>query len=297
MNTIYKLQISIQRLSFTIAFCVLLQQLVAQISDGHVDDFQNLTTSGWMEGAVSPNPPMVISSGGPAGDDDAYLRNISSGTMGAAGGKWVMFNQSSNWLGNYISAGVVRITMDVRNSGATSVHLRIAFNGNGGAIASDTSFTLLAGSAWQSLEFDVDPMAFVPLGVGGDATSTLSSVNEFRILSNTQATNVGAEIAATIDIDNIRATGISAVRDRNISQWNVFPNPVTDRLQLRRSRLPAGRQGYDQPVSITMTNILGQVLVHQTLLPPYHLNVPAQAPGLYYLLIDGVSSIPLIFAE
>ncbi len=286
MNSINKLQTSIQRLSFTIALSILLQHGITQITSGHVDDFQDLSLSGWTEGAVSPNPPMVISSGGPAGDDDAYVRNVSSGAVGAAGGKWVMFNQSSNWTGNYLAAGVGEITMQVRNSGKQNVHLRLAFSGPGGTISSMAMFTILPDTIWQTIQFTIDPQIFVPLMGGGNTTTTFSAVNEFRILSNPMPANAGEDIAATVDIDNIHAIGLSSVNDIDHSSWTVFPNPAIDKLQLTH-------QDYDKPVSVILMTMLGQVLLRETLDQPYHLDVSELSSGNYLLLIDGMSVLPV----
>jgi hypothetical protein len=184
MNGIRLLQTSFQPAVLFILF-LSTSSAICQISAGHVDDFQDLTVNGWMEGGVSPNPPTVLASGGPSGTDDAFLRNVSSGSNGA-GGKWIMFNQTSDWTGNYLNAGVAKISMDVRNSGATEVHLRISFNGNGGGISSDSVFTIPADNIWRLIEFAIDPAHFITLNIGGDAALTLSAVNEFRILSNPQ---------------------------------------------------------------------------------------------------------------
>ncbi|HLF64084.1 MAG TPA: T9SS type A sorting domain-containing protein [Saprospiraceae bacterium] len=286
MKRMNQLQTSLQLLCFTITWCVLLQNGIAQISSGHIDDFQNLNVSGWTEGAFSPNQPVVVNTGGPAGDDDAFLRNVSSGGMGA-GGKWVMFNQSVNWIGNYIAAGVIRISIDVRNTGSQNVHMRIAFNGPGGTISSSAVFTVVPDTVWQSIEFVIDPQAFIPLMAGGDATMTLSAVNEFRILSNPMPDNVGAEIVATVDIDNIHAEGISAINDPSMTAWTVYPNPATDQLQLFPNK-------HDDAVSITLLNPLGHVLMHQTLFPPYQLEIGHLPGGMFFLIIDEVSVIRVL---
>ncbi len=64
---------------------------------GQIDDFEDGTTMGWMEGFPSPNPPVNIASCRPAGTGDNYLQNISSGGFGP-GSAQVMFNHDQ-WTG------------------------------------------------------------------------------------------------------------------------------------------------------------------------------------------------------
>ena len=46
-----------------------------------IDDFQDGTTAGWSHGnPSSPNPPANVPTGGPAGEGDAYLQNVSIGS-------------------------------------------------------------------------------------------------------------------------------------------------------------------------------------------------------------------------
>src|SRR3954453_1019060 len=104
----------------------------AAIVFGQVDTFEDGTTINWQEGASSPNPPTNVPTGGPAGNGDHYLQNISTGGFGA-GAKMVMFNLAQ-WTGDYNQAGVNRITLQMANFGATDLYMRVAFQSGGGTI-------------------------------------------------------------------------------------------------------------------------------------------------------------------
>jgi hypothetical protein len=91
---------------------------------GQIDDFEDGTTMGWMEGFPSPNPPVNIASGGPAGTGDNYLQNVSSGGFGP-GSAQVMFNHDQ-WSGNYLAAGVTEIEVQMANFGDSELFMRIA---------------------------------------------------------------------------------------------------------------------------------------------------------------------------
>src|SRR5688572_16024391 len=81
---------------------------LAQVVFGQVDDSQDGTTMGWDEGSASINPPTNQPTGGPAGANDRYLQNISSGG-GGAGSRMVMLNFTPRWDGDYNAVGVTRL--------------------------------------------------------------------------------------------------------------------------------------------------------------------------------------------
>ena len=110
----------------------------AQINAGYTDNFENNTTQNWTDGG-SPSPPMNVSSGGPDGTNDNFLRNVSLGGNGA-GSKMVMFNDQQ-WNGNYTNQNVLSIEFDVRALSNT-LNLRIAFDGPGGRICTSIPATI-----------------------------------------------------------------------------------------------------------------------------------------------------------
>lgn len=77
------------------------------------DDFQT-GQQGWVHGMRSLNPPFTTA-GGPGGAADDYLQVFSNGSGGASG-RWAVFNPTSpTWTGDYLAAGIDRITADVFN--------------------------------------------------------------------------------------------------------------------------------------------------------------------------------------
>ncbi len=178
----------------------------ATISFGQLDDFQNGTAMSWEEGTFSPNPPTNIASGGPAGAEDHYLSNASSGGVGA-GSKQVMFNQDQ-WTGNFNLAGVTRIDLMLMNPGATDLSMRIGLQGGPGFThyASTDAVALPAGSGWQSATFNLTSSAMSLLS-GADSLSTvLGAVTEMRLLSAAAGPAYnGDTIVSTLGVDNIRA--------------------------------------------------------------------------------------------
>src|SRR5215211_7030752 len=78
-----------------------------------VNDFEGGTTQGWTNGPNAADPTNVTT-GGPGGTADNFLRVSARGGAGA-GSRLVSFNRASQWTGNYITAGVTGIEMDLKN--------------------------------------------------------------------------------------------------------------------------------------------------------------------------------------
>jgi len=156
------------------------------------------TTLGWQEGAASPNPPTLESETG-----NSFVRNVASGGFGA-GGRQIMFN-AAQWTGDYLTAGVSAITLDLRNSGDTDLNIRLAFQSNTGSRAATTqAIELQAGSGWVAATFDLLDLALVS---GADSTEQLlSNVNQMRILSAQSPAYRGDPIPSTLDVAGLAGT-------------------------------------------------------------------------------------------
>ena len=186
----------------------------AQVTFGQIDDFQDGTNMGWDEGSASINPPTNEPSGGPAGANDRYLRNVSSGG-GGAGSRMVMLNfavppsPSSHWDGDYNAAGITRLEAQMANFGETTLHMRV--NILGGAsfsrYGSTDAAVLEPGGGWQLVVFDLTEMT-PQFGAIDSLSEVMGSVNEVRILSvqSPTPTHQGDIMVGTLGMDNLRAT-------------------------------------------------------------------------------------------
>lgn len=176
--------------------------LKAAVFVGQIDDFQSGTTQGWVSGALNPHPPTVLLNGGPGGAGDNALELTADGSL--SGGKLVEFN-TAQWSGDYLTAGVTGIRMNVNYSGSTTLSLRLAFDGPGGRYASITPATISSGSGWQSVTFSLLPGAFSSAG-GTDFALTMGAASTLRILHSTVAGSwTGDNVVGTLDVDNITA--------------------------------------------------------------------------------------------
>jgi len=98
------------------------------LSVGQIDTFEDGTTQNWVVGllgAPHANPPINVSSGGPSGVDDNYLRLTAVG--GAGPGSRLSTINLNQWAGDYITDGITAISMDLYNQGQTDLYLRLLF--------------------------------------------------------------------------------------------------------------------------------------------------------------------------
>lgn len=174
----------------------------AAVTLGQIDDFQDGTTQGWTSGPINPNPPINVPDVGPAGPGDDSLQITSTGVFGA-GGRFVAFN-GAQWAGDYLTAGVDMIVLDINNIGAVSLNLRVALDGLGGRFVTTASVPIAPASGWQSVGLSINPADLTSAG-GLDVNATLGAVTQLRVISALNPTFQGDVIAAQGLVDNVIA--------------------------------------------------------------------------------------------
>ena len=209
---------------------------VSAISFGQFDTFQDGSTMNWSKGTNTNLPPTNEADGGPSGTGDRYLQNVSLGGFGTDS-KMVMFNQVQ-WTGNYITAGVDRITAQMANFGTNTLYIRITIR--------DTSFTaygspvateLPPDGLWRQVTFDLTPGGLTSIGGTNTLTQTLANVAEVRIVSAIGAASLqGDPVAGTLGVDNLIARDIANFKFRMTQVGIVSGAPrVTFTTILNRS--------------------------------------------------------------
>jgi hypothetical protein len=190
----------------TAAFLLSAGQQAAAVSFNLKDDFEGGTTLGWT-GSTTSN----VADAGPAGAGDNAL-------LVEAGNRIVVYN-TAQWTGNYTAAGITHLAMDLRNTAAFPLQLRIGIangnfapNGDGDTYVSndDNDITVANDGAWHHIVFDVGPSAFSPSTFNSNsapsAAAALAALTHLRILHNPTAGDFrGAQVPAEFYLDNIQA--------------------------------------------------------------------------------------------
>ena len=90
---------------------------------------------------------------------------------------------------------------------------------------------------------------------GTNANITLGDVNTIRILSSASPSWLGDVVAATLNVDNIRAaTSLLNTNDRTKpSEFRISPNPGRNSLNLKLSQL-------DHNTTIEVFDVLGKMI-------------------------------------
>ncbi len=177
------------------------------VTVGQIDDFQDGTLENWANGGQGAPPLMNIPTGGPGGAGDRYLQITSVGG-GGPGNRLTAFNRDQ-WLGDYITAGVNGIDMDLLNTGDVTLSIRIAFKQDTSGSAPgylSQAFLLPPDSAWHHTLFSITPGTMIPIGSPEPFNTFFTNPAELRIINEVGATDLnGDPIAAQLGTDNIRA--------------------------------------------------------------------------------------------
>ncbi len=180
------------------AVCLTLP-LRAAVTLGQLENFSGIHE--WSSGDPNPNPPVIVADSGPLGVGDHSLRVTSNGGSGP-GGRLIGFNETL-WTGDYTAAGIFSLAADLRNTGTTTLSMRLAFNGPGGWFVTPVA-QVTAFSGWMTRIFDICPVALVSAG-GSSAVGTLASASELRILHSAGVDFRGARVSSSFLVDNVRA--------------------------------------------------------------------------------------------
>lgn len=175
---------------------------LSAVTINQIDDFQSGSLHNWARGNFAMQP-LNISTGGPAGSGDAFMRIASDGN--GSNGKMLVYNDS-RWTGNF--TGFSSITMDLINLGTTSLSMRLSFRDTAGMSTSgfitNDVISLLPGSGWQTMVFDLSDL--IAIETSASAPTYMANIAQMRILHAPASTTVlGENVAGILGVDNIAA--------------------------------------------------------------------------------------------
>ncbi|MEM6638758.1 MAG: hypothetical protein AAF610_02555 [Pseudomonadota bacterium] len=181
------------------------------------DDGAACTLDGWFEPAVSPNPPTADAACG--ADSSCCLTALASGGFGP-GSRQVILNES-DWIGDFVAAGVSRVRLKAAASGEANVALRIGVTDGDTCFVSSDPVLLDSGSpgpgGLETITFELSEDAMTEVlgnncGFGNnDLATVLTGVTQFRLLSAENVSWLGDNIASEFQIDDVEALGPDVV--------------------------------------------------------------------------------------
>jgi len=211
---------SIPLLIATPLLSLIMTATASAVTNGQIDTFEDGTTQNWVVSLINqthPAPPVNVPSGGPAGVDDNYLQLTALGGGGPAS-RLSVINFLDQWAGNYITAGIGAIQMDVNNLGSSDLTLRLMFSdpltGPPENIAFSDGVVVPAGSGWLPVEF---PIGLSDLTAGlGSVEDALMNATEMRIYHSPDPNFPNPifpidPVVALLGVDNIAAVSQTAV--------------------------------------------------------------------------------------
>ena len=255
---------------------------------GQVDTFDSNSTDNW-----SGNAPNV-GSGGPGGASDPFLL-VGAVGGGGPGSKLVTYNRDQ-WLGDYLTAGVTQITVDLKDFSTMPLTIRLAFKdgvGFSAGYSSTNAYVLAADSAWHHATFSITAADMTALSSPAESFNSLigpgGALAEVRILDASSPSLFGDVINANLGIDNITATSAgpsiaSATWNAASGNWEdgskwVGGTPAYGAGQTATFPDPAGTAPASATVTLTAGKIIGA------------LNFTATSQGAYTLTATGGSTL------
>ncbi len=192
------------RLSWLVSaslLCAFASKAQSQVFVGQIDTFQDGTLMDWAGGDVLTN----ISTGGPGGAGDRYLQMVSRGGIGP--GSRLGATNEAQWTGNYLTAGVNRIDVDLRNESAQDLFIRIVlYNTDAVRWTSTNAFLLASGSGWTHLQYSIAEADLTEVMGAMSYAETFSAITQLQFRHQTGAPNPqGTVIAAQMGMDNVEA--------------------------------------------------------------------------------------------
>lgn len=155
---------------------------------------------GWLGGTTITNL-----GNGQGGAADRFI-SVDSVNAGGPGSKVSCYNVDGRWAGNYITAGVTSIQVDMINLNTTTLQMRMVLH-SGINRWTSTNFMLLApGTGWQHFTFDISPASLTQVSGLANYAATLSNIDRLMFRHDTGQPSAGGEsIDGTVGIDNVHA--------------------------------------------------------------------------------------------
>ncbi|MBV6457278.1 MAG: hypothetical protein HONBIEJF_00386 [Fimbriimonadaceae bacterium] len=174
----------------------------AQITRSTNDDFETIASRDWAGGGIET----YVETGGPQGDDDAFMQLDSRGGVGQ-GSHLACHNSNPRWTGNYAIAGVNAIGVWLKNFSTQTLNMRIVlFSTDTQRWTSKTGLTMNPNQGWTYHEFRLDPANMVRVLGNLTHKQVITNVTKIMIRHDPEPpSSGGAAIDSLLGIDDVQA--------------------------------------------------------------------------------------------
>lgn len=181
--------------TFSLLACLSIVGVSQAISLASFNNFEDGSLQDWGGGSAPTNV-----SGGQASNNALEIS--------ASGGNLATFSNSTDWTGNFTSAGVTGIRAWFKNTGSNPLGIRLVlFSASNQSIRWTSSTALvLSGSDWVQHTFSISQADLTSVGASASYASSVSSVTRMMFRHDpTGPSSNGSAVTGSMRIDNIQA--------------------------------------------------------------------------------------------
>lgn len=174
----------------------MLAGVASAVSPTEVDDFQDGTVENWAGGQVVITN---MANGGPLGVGDRWIKVDSTNRLATL--------NTTQWIGDYQSAGVLDVEVDLLNPNAIPLDMRVViFSNNDTRFTSTVAHVVPADNLWHSYTFSLREADLTNVQANGSSYND-TITNNIRLMFRYDASlgAGGTPFVGSMGLDNITA--------------------------------------------------------------------------------------------
>jgi hypothetical protein len=178
------------------------------------DDFQLGLTDGWVGNIFAQ--PSLQPTGGPIGDDDAFLL-VSTSSPTGPGSNLAAHNSNSNWAGDYSGIEASKVTVDLMSPlSSSSLEMRVVLFGPqfvSERWTSTNAVSVPSDGVWRNYEFSLAEADLTQFGGTNSYEDLMGNVLRLMLRHDEGSPSAGGSpIDGSFGMDNIQLASATPMR-------------------------------------------------------------------------------------